>query len=248
MGEVIRCNTVPPRGTSPDFSLGGGFSDTGSKPSIAQGSSYTVVAYTEAQDEFMTETILNLASPGSVSFQASFPIADWHLAPSNDLFNLFLGDGATIDVSGQGPELQNDGGLSPVGVASTGSFALATSSGMTAAPSTVLLTHQGSQVVAAIFGPSVPPSAAISAAGETPVDPLAAAMCNENTFGLAYGLSGGKVAFRTIDLTASVGAERVIATGFDSDVIGIGMAAVDGGVLIAAGTPTAISVFAVPCS
>jgi hypothetical protein len=246
-GELVRCNTVPSRGTAPDLTLQGGFSDIGSKPSMAQGPSFTAVAYAEAQELYLTEAVLNTGTIQPNSLLCEVPLPEWHVVPKEGSFDVFINDGTTIQHGAWGQRLIADAGLTSTGISTTGSFAVATTSGLDEGDVELLVTHQGSDVMAEIYGLRVPPTATISSPGETPVDPLAAITCDGHDFGVAYGLSGGKLVFRTIDITGAPGAERVIATGFDQDISALSMTLVGGNVLIAAGNSTGIDVFAVTC-
>jgi len=159
-----------------------------------------------------------------------------------------VSDGGALEFSAQQYELRNDGSLKPVpdGV-SSGSYAAATSSLTAASAVTAALVHQGSSVVATLVGAATPTAMTLSAATESPLDPVAAAACDSLTFGFAYALAGGSFAFREMTTAGAPGNGEIIAASLGGDITTLAMTPVDGGVLIAAGTSTDIAVYALPC-
>ncbi len=247
-GEVTRCNSVPLRGVATDGAMDGGFSDLGSKPSLAQGTQTTALAYAQADDAWVSETILYYGSRIRPTLIAPYVVTGFQMAPLGDGYALVISDGGALDLSIQAYRLANDGGLAPVpGGGSTGSFAVATNAIPALPAVTAVLVHQGSNVVANLLGAAPTSPIDINSAGEQPLDPLAAVGCNASTFGLAYALDGGDLAVREMSIEGAITGSGTIAAALGGNITSVALAAVDGGMLIAAGTATDIAVYSAPC-
>ncbi len=242
-GALVLCNSVPIGGTAPDDAMDGGFIDIGYQPSLASNGAITIVGYAQIGSHGVLEEILYQPWGTGLEYPAPYLVLGWQVAPDPGGFQVVMYDGGSLGLGLEAVNLRNDGGFQavPNGASSSQTFALAGSP-----PVTAVLLHQGSSVGATVIGSS---SAliGISAPGEQPLDPLAAATCAANTFGFAYALDGGDLMFREATLGGAVGGSSTLVANVGGNVTGLGMAAVDGGVLIAAGTPTAISVYSVPC-
>lgn len=244
-GALVLCNSVPLGGTMPDDAMDGGFIDLGYLPAVANNGQGTIVAYSQVGNRGVLQEILYEPWGTGVEYPAPFLVLDWQVALAAGGFQVVMYDGESLSFGHEALNLRSDGGLQsvPSSATSSGTFALAPSP-----PLTAVLLHQGSSVGATVIGGSSSALTGISAPSEQPLDPLAAATCDPNTFGFAYALDGGDVMFRAMTTAgAAVGGSSTLVANLGPDVIGLGMAAVDGGVLIAAGTPTAISVYSVPC-
>jgi hypothetical protein len=182
------------------------------------------------------------------TFMAPYFVPELQLAPLGDGFTLFVSDGGALAFSQQGDLLFNDGGLQPVpSGAGTGSFAVATNAVPALPAVTAVLMHQGSSVVTTLLGTASPTAIDVSAATEQPLDALAAVACNSGTFGFAYALDGGGVALREMSTLGVIEGTTTVLTNFGTNVTSVGLAAVDGGILIAAGNSGNIAVYSAPC-
>jgi len=250
--QVTRCNSVPVTGKATDDAMDGGFGDFGFTPSIAQGALTTALVYLQDNDQgtdsWVSEAILYDGSRMPATFIAPYFVPELQIAPLGDGFILFVSDGGALALSQQASGLENDGGLQPVpNGAGTGSFAVATNAIPALPAVTAVLVHQGSSVATTLLGTANPTAIEVSSATEQPLDALAAVACNAGTFGFAYALDGGGVALREMSTQGVIEGTTTVLTNFGTNVTSVGLAAVDGGILIAAGNSGNIAVYSAPC-
>jgi hypothetical protein len=243
---VTRCNSVPVTGKATDAAMDGGFGGLGSNPALARGADSTALALAQS-GAGVSEAIL-YGSQTQATFNAPFIVPALQIAPLGNGFTLFLSDGGALELSQQASDLKNDGGLQPVpNGASGGSFAVATNSIPTLPAVTAVLMHQGSSVVTTLLGTSNPTAIAVSSAGEQPLDALAAVACNPGTFAFAYALDGGAVGVREVSTQGGLAGTGTVVPSFGASVTSVSLAAVDGGILIAAGNADNLAVYSAPC-
>jgi len=244
-GQLVLCNSVHLGGMLPDDAMDGGFIDLGYQPSLTHNGETTLVGYSQFGSYGVLEEILYQPWGSGLEYPAPYLVLGSQVAAIAGGFQVVMYDGGSLAFGLETMNLHNDGGLwgVPNGGSSSGTFALASSS-----PVTAVLLHQGSSVGATMIGGSSAALISLSAPGDEPLDPLAAATCAPSTFGFAYALDGGDVMFREATAAGgAVGSSSTLVANLGGNVTALGMAAVDGGVLIAAGTPTAIALYSVAC-
>jgi hypothetical protein len=240
-GMLIQCNSIHAGGTATDGAMDGGFVDFGYLPSIAHSGLTTIAVYSQDGNRGVSQEFLYQPWGYEYDYPAPYLALGWQIVAGGGGFQVILSDGGALAYGTETANLRSDGGLQAVpNGAAAGSFAAAS-----IPPVTAIALHQGSTVGVTMIGASAPALIAISSSGEQPLDPLAAAACNSSSFAFAYADDGGDLMFREVSGGAAAGSTTIANLG--TNVQTIGMTAVDGGVLVAAGTPTAISVYAVPC-
>jgi hypothetical protein len=247
-GGLVRCTSVAVGGATVDALVDGGYTDCGKGPVVAFSGSAAVLAY-----QVPAANQIALARPYSL---------DWP-------FGIYTGFSSTAYA-----ELQVDGGvellpMDPSGIADSyvypcnltglcsdyalqdiagtsdaGSFAVASSDSLLG------LVIERSDVTALVTdtdaGTAID-AVTVSAAGEQPIGPVGAATCVSG-FGYAYAINGGAVMFLEtgFDGTPFDGGSTAVAT-LAANAQSLALVATDGGLLLATGTPSEISVSFVTC-